>query len=333
MQKVKSWWQRSRQIWQMTRQDQASRKVRRVPIERQRRSMKVGLWAIIIAVGLLVGVFLIRSAVTVQRTHQLTKENTAIKASLTSLKAANQRVSNVSVFGQQFIEAYYATNQDSNDYQEKVQKFLAQDLTPPDLGELTGTKNLKSVSVWSQKTSGKRTQLAYLVAYEYINKDNQDDKHDGQELIRFTVQKVGDHYSVVSQPYTQGVPNLATSKAKKIANNANLTREATTKQAAVQEWLAQTFLPRYINSNNVDDVKYMMKSPSQLGGVAQYDSIKDLKVYHDAKHKGQLQVKATVVTKDQTSGVKENIELSLRLANYGKGDYYVESLSHDLGGK
>lgn len=325
--------------------NQSKKKRTIIPAEKSYKGIKIALWLGITLVFIVSVLAVVRQGTTVAKNKALGMQITKLKQQVKRDQTKKAHTDNEDVFARYFLQEYYDTDKSKVDYDKAVKPYLANGVEAPDINGAKGHKDIKELLLWDKANAGKGTQhLAYLVSYAYqgpeeeVNAGDPKDKKktkkvtpapvDGQELIRFDAQKKKGAYTVTSVPFTESVPDIKSDKAKKIANNLDGKAEVSANvKEKVNDWLDQTFLPRYIESTDPADVSYMMNKAELLGGSQKYDGIDKINVY---QRKEKLIVKMTINVKDAQSEIKSKQDLTINLSQKGK-KFHVTNLKHTLG--
>ncbi|MDN6146062.1 MAG: conjugal transfer protein [Pisciglobus halotolerans] len=286
------------------------------------------LWGFIIILLALSIFFVIQSFSRNAKQARLNQEVESLQGDIKELKANSNATDNMDVFGRYFVEQYYRTKDvDSDDYEEALKPYLAQEMEIPDVKDLSGDKVPTSVQLWEKTTNGDRFTLAYLVNYNFEPMDG--DSENGREIVYFDIAEDDQKYSVTSYPYTKALGKMtATGFDKETSKLEDEEETDTTSKGQVEDWLTDTFFPRYFESESLDDVRYMMKEPELLGNVQSFEDIESIKVYDE--NDGFI-VKATVLVKDKQSNMESLQDYSLVLAKNSSQQFYVKDIKHSLG--
>ena len=316
-----------------------------IPAERSYKGFKYALWIGVALVFVVALIAIFRQGTMVAKNKALGDQVTELQTQVKSYRDKKAHTDNEDVFARYFIQDYYDIDKDKDDYDKSLKPYLADGVETPDVNGAKGHKDIQELLLWDKANAGKNKQhLTYLVNYSYQGEDkevNAGDKKDkkktkkvtpdpvdGQELIRFDVKKDNGAYTVISEPYTESVPDIKSNKAKKATNNLDGKAEASANvKEKANDWLDKTFLPRYVESDDPADVSYMMNNAELLGGSQKYDGIDEINVY---KQKEQIIVKTTINVKDAQSEVKSKQDLTLNLKQQGS-KFHVTKLSHTLG--
>lgn len=149
------------------------------------------------------------------------------------------------------------------------------------------------------------------------------------EIIHFEVKKSRGGYSVISYPYVRMAEGITAAEFQKPISGWNGKEQtSSTNKEDIAKWLTSTFFPRYFQSADLDDVKYIMREPVLLGNVQEVQGIKEIQVYDND---GNFLVKATVQVTDTQTNFLSLQEYTIELSKESDQKYFVEKITHTLG--
>lgn len=287
------------------------------------------LWGFIILTFLLTFLFFINSFFLNIKTHKQHTQISSIEEKLNTITETQQSTDNLDVFSRFFIETYYSTAREAKVYAEALAPYFAKGIKLPDIQAIEADKTITSLQLWKKSTKDTVTNMEYLVSYSYVGRSDPANVGSGKEIICFEVMKDNGKYNVVSYPYTKRLETITAKGLEKAGNPYDKKEQVgSDDKEDVQKWLTETFFPRYYSSLKIDDVKYMMKKPTLLGGLQTFFEIKDLKVY---PHKKDFIVKTTIKVIDNVSKMENLEEYTLKLSKEKDSKYYVEDITHTIG--
>lgn len=301
-----------------------------LPKNTKKKLIGRALWTVIALTFLLALFFIIQSGVANVKQRRLADELALMKEELAQLQNTNNVTDNLDVFGRYFVETYYKTaNIEEKEYTERLQPYFASGIDLPNVKNLTGDKTLTSIQLWEKKASTDTVSMEYLVSYTYKERGEDDNAGTGKEIIHFEVGENDQRYSVVSYPYKQMLGEMTASGLEKtVSSYTSKEQTSSTNKEAIETWLQDTFFPRYYQSTDLDDVKYMMNDPVLLGNIQQVKSIWDIQVYDKD---GDFLVKVTVQVSDNKTNAVSLQDYTLELSKESDQKYFVEHMTHTLG--
>lgn len=310
-----------------------NKKITRVKKEKSKK-VKPNITKKIVTFGIwgFIGIVFVSSLWLLLNTGKIISSNSAMKREIAELTKSVENLNkqadetdNLDVFNRYFVQSWYRTDLKQDEYQKGISEFLSKDIEAPSNANVKDKKELASIQLWKKEREDGQYKVSYLVSYR-----TKDSGKTGSELITFLVAEKDQKYGVVSYPYTQNVADFKTDGLKKAVNPLEEEEQVSAKEReGVQKWLADTFFPRFIETTNLDDVKYMMKDPYFLGGTQKFERIDSLKVYSENETKGLI-AKVVVSVKDTVTQLSYKQEYSLSLTKESDGKYYVEKLTHSL---
>lgn len=270
--------------------------------------------------------FLLRFSALSLTNNRLERKVTAVETQLSQMEQGNRQTDNLDVFGRYFIQAYYNTKLEPKSYKEEVGKYFPTNMELPTYTAGTEVKKVRSIQLWQKAWEETAYACTYLVNYQLA------DESIGQELIHFYVAEKDGQYTVISYPYLEKVTEITTKNNQKI-NDSLSEKEQVKKEvrSEVHQWLSETFFPRFLESENLDDISYMMNNPYLMGNKQIFKEIKELKVYPTETK--QLTAKVTIQVSDRQTSVTSLQEYTVVLKEEETNKYFVESLTHTLGGQ
>lgn len=284
------------------------------------------LWGIIaLTLGSMVW-FLLRFSALSLTNNRLEKKVSAVETQLAQMEQGNRQTDNLDVFGRYFIQAYYNTKLDPKVYKEEVGKYFPKNMDLPNYTAGGEVKKVRSIQLWQKVWEGTAYACTYLVNYQLA------DESIDQELIHFYVAEKTGQYTVISYPYLEQVTEITTRNNQKIKDSLSEQEQVKKEiRSEVHQWLADTFFPRFLESENLDDISYMMNDPYLMGNKQAFKEIKELKVYPTGAN--QLTAKVTIQVSDRQTAVVSLQEYTVILKEEETNKYFVTSLTHTLGGK
>lgn len=305
--------------------------------DRNYKGAKIFVWIVLFIMFFTSLVFIGRQSAILIKNRALTQDVASLQKQVKETAYKTGNADALGVFADNFIRSYYNTDRDSTEYQDAVKSYMASGVNPPDISDLNGNKKINSLSLWDKRNDGDTTHLVYLVKYTHNwttetksgkNTKKESKSEDKEELINFDVANDSGRYSVVTVPYTSAPTNLQADGMQKAGNNLEGKKQVSdAKKTSVQNWLDGTFFERYINSNDLNDVRYLMDAPEVLGGTQKYAGIANISVY---KIDGEYVAKVQANTTDSTNGAKSVQDYTIKLTEDGN-KYHVKKLTHTLG--
>ena len=295
-----------------------------VPAINQKLIFSRILLGLCILIVLFVLIFIVRSFRYNHEQKQARVQISQLSSELKSIKVHNGNTDNIDVFSKEFVNAYYHTKLEQEDYNANLKKFMAKDMETPKVNKGEDEKSIKNISLWHKEVSPSNENLynlSYLVDYQ-VGKN----KGVSKEIINSKVEKNKENYSVVTYPYFESFKDSQNVVDKKLVLDQpsskpldNQTSENLTK------WLDNTFLPRYFNDTSLDEMSYMMKNVETLGDSRNYEKLKDTTVYQE---KGQFIVFADVLLTDKATNQEEIQSLKIVIENDKNNKNIVQSIEH-----
>lgn len=160
---------------------------------------------------------------------------------------------------------------------------------------------------------------------------SEEETQTGTEIIHFEVKKSEGRYSVVSYPYMRSVDGItATGLQKDYSGWSGNEQTSSTNKEDIEKWLSGTFFPRYFQSLDWDDVRYIMREPFLLGNLQAVQGIKEIQAYDND---GDFLVKVTVQVADIKTNFVSLQEYTIELSKESDQKYFVEKITHTIGDK
>ncbi|MGM0241331.1 conjugal transfer protein, partial [Enterococcus sp. AZ103] len=96
----------------------------------------------------------------------------------------------------------------------------------------------------------------------------------------------------------------------------------------VNNWLKDTFFPKYVETSDKEVVKYMMKNPEVLGGVMTFKNIQEMAAY--PMKGGRIDCYVIVTVTDKQLSQDYNNAYHLIIEQDDNDQFVVERLTHDI---
>lgn len=251
-------------------------------------------------------------------------------------------------FAQEFMKVYtnVKPGEDAqDDRQDELTKYMALGLDEDagtDYDSLDGERIYKDSTVLDVVPAGKQTADVYVkVSYDYkyqkeetkkVKKKKKTKKkkqlvdHTKHDLVDYSVIRLyADHkgYAVVELP-RPFVPDDRTTASVRDEGEGESTDDGITDD--VRDFLGDFF--HAYTSDDADNLKYYFVHASDarsIKGQNDFDDLEDVKVY-DSSRKGKYRVHATVILKDDETGIVTHVPYALVLVK-DKDKYQIQKLS------
>lgn len=261
---------------------------------------------------LLVLFFIFRNLRYGSEQHKIREQVNNLNKQVETLKKDSGITDNIDVFSRMFVTAYYDTDKKQDDYEETLSNFFAKNTELPTLSKDSKVKKISSLVLWGKKRSEAKDntyEISYLVSYSLAGRTIE------KEIMSFNVFQENEKYSVVSYPFFSKVPNLYNKVDKKMELSPDEKALDDSKTKELTDWLSKTFLPRYYNNTQPDEMSYMMKNVEVMGDSRLFKSIADTKVF---EKNGEYSIFTKVNLIEKSTGKEEVQELKLLLTKKDK---------------
>ncbi|MGM0241257.1 hypothetical protein [Enterococcus sp. AZ103] len=250
--------------------------------------------------------------------QQVQKQNEIIK----TVNQNTENSGNFDVFNRSFIMKFYNTKDDQQAYQEALKKYFPVDTTIPMNNPAKSNKKVLSIQLWEKKKQDGFYQVKYLIDYQI-------DEEKGQELFCYNVKEKKGKYLVQTIPYKQVPAVMTNNKIAKATSlpESNEEQIDTKDKTAVNNWLKDTFFPKYIETSDKEVVKYMMKNPEVLGGVMTFKNIQEMDAY--PMKGGRIDCYVIVTVTDRELSQDYNNAYHLIINQDDNDQFVIERLTHD----
>ncbi|OLR25069.1 conjugal transfer protein [Bacillus cereus] len=324
---------------------------RKLPLAKKVGFWKVVIWSVIIVVGTSGVLALARAQNALGKSKQAIASVKQLQGDTTTPKQDAYSSPKVEIYANTFIDTYMNVPKENREKrQEELSKWYAKGLKVDEIKNFTGYRKLKHKTLYDVQSQKGYMVLQYKVVYENVTIEKGEEpqpqtdptqpppppkavekekKTEHTVLLNIPISAKEGKYAVVENPYMTSAEQLQSNKIDTIQNPMNKKDQAPlAEKEKIESWLKEFFV-KYADSK-VEDMTYMMEEPKALNGVKTFVTIQDIKVYK-TNEKNTWTVKTTVVFKEKEIDL-ENKEVYTMKLQLKEGKYFIEKMTHTLGG-
>lgn len=327
------------------------RESRKLPLVKKTSFWKVVIWSVIVVVSTSGMLALVRAQNALGKSKQAVKAVEQLQGDTNAPKQDAYTSPKIEIYANTFIDMYMNVPKENREKrQEELSKYYAKGLKVDELKNFTGYRKLKSKVLYDVQYNKDHAVLQYKIFYENVTIEKVEEpqpqtdpaqpppppktvekekKTDHVAILNVPIAAKDGKYAVVENLYMTSAEHLQSKQIDTVKNPMDEKKQAPlADKEKIESWLKEFFV-KYADSK-VEDMTYMMKEPQALNGTKAFVSVQDVKVYKTNK-KDTWTVKTTVILKEREIDL-ENKEVYTMKVKQKEGKYFIEKMTHTLGG-